>query len=85
MSERNSCARAEDGGDRPARRRVAHRFQQRAHAIIGYADLIGERLGPDDQNAREYRRDPTRGRRAPRLDATAARFSRKQFLALHGV
>src|SRR4051794_32140538 len=32
---------------------VAHDFNNVLTAIIGYTDLIAERLGPDDQNARD--------------------------------
>ena len=63
---------------------VAHDFNNVLTAIIGYSDLIAERLDADDQTAREVREIRRAADRAAALTRQLLAFSRKQFL-LHTV
>jgi signal transduction histidine kinase len=59
---------------------VAHDFNNLLTAIIGYADLITERLDPADQTAREVAEIRKAADRAAALTRQLLTFSRKQFL-----
>ena len=59
---------------------VAHDFNNLLTAIIGYADLITERLNPADQTAREVAEIRKAADRAAALTRQLLTFSRKQFL-----
>jgi two-component system, cell cycle sensor histidine kinase and response regulator CckA len=59
---------------------VAHDFNNVLTAIIGYSDLIAERLNPEDQTARDVREIRRAADRAATLTRQLLAFSRKQFL-----
>jgi signal transduction histidine kinase len=59
---------------------VAHDFNNLLTAIIGYTDLITERLGSGDQTAREVGEIRRAADRAASLTRQLLSFSRKQFL-----
>ena len=63
---------------------VAHDFNNLLTAIIGYTDLIGERLDPADQTAREVGEIRKAADRAAALTRQLLAFSRKQFLEPDG-
>jgi signal transduction histidine kinase len=59
---------------------VAHDFNNLLTAIVGYTDLISERIGRDDPIAREVREIKNAADRATSLTRQLLAFSRKQFL-----
>src|SRR5688500_1590844 len=59
---------------------VAHDFNNLLTAIIGYTDLLTERMDPDDQNARDVGEIRKAADRAAALTRQLLAFSRKQFL-----
>jgi signal transduction histidine kinase len=59
---------------------VAHDFNNLLTAIIGYTDLIAERLAPDDPAAREVGEIRKAADHAAALTRQLLAFSRKQFL-----
>ena len=59
---------------------VAHDFNNLLTAIIGYTDLLTERLDPADQNARDVAEIRKAADRAAALTRQLLAFSRKQFL-----
>jgi len=59
---------------------VAHDFNNLLTAIIGFTDLIGERLDPRDPTADDIREIRKAGDRATALTRQLLAFSRKQFL-----
>ncbi len=59
---------------------VAHDFNNLLTAIVGYADLIAERLDPDGQTAREMAEIRKAADSAAALTRQLLSFSRKQFL-----
>jgi two-component system cell cycle sensor histidine kinase/response regulator CckA len=59
---------------------VAHDFNNLLTAIVGYTDLITERLDPEDQTARDVREIRKAADRASSLTRQLLAFSRKQFL-----
>jgi signal transduction histidine kinase len=59
---------------------VAHDFNNLLTAIIGYTDLIAERLDPEDQTARDVAEVRKAADRAAALTRQLLAFSRKQFL-----
>jgi two-component system, cell cycle sensor histidine kinase and response regulator CckA len=59
---------------------VAHDFNNLLTAIIGYTDLISERLTPDDQSARDVAEIRRAADRAASLTRQLLAFGRKQFL-----
>jgi signal transduction histidine kinase len=59
---------------------VAHDFNNLLTAIVGYADLISERLDPADQTAREMTEIRKAADSAAALTRQLLTFSRKQFL-----
>jgi signal transduction histidine kinase len=59
---------------------VAHDFNNLLTAIIGYTDLIHERLGPEDQTGRDVAEIRKAADRAAALTRQLLAFSRKQFL-----
>jgi CheY-like chemotaxis protein len=59
---------------------VAHDFNNLLTAIIGYADLMTERLDPDEQSAREVAEIRKAADRAAALTSQLLAFSRKQLL-----
>jgi signal transduction histidine kinase len=59
---------------------VAHDFNNLLTAIIGYTDLIAERLAPQDPTARDVREIRSAAERAAALTRQLLAFSRKQFL-----
>jgi signal transduction histidine kinase len=60
---------------------VAHDFNNLLTAIIGYTDLIAERLDPTDPTAREVGEIRKAADRASALTRQLLAFSRKQFLS----
>ena len=59
---------------------VAHDFNNLLTAIIGYTDLVAERLGPLDASARDVAEIRKASERASALTRQLLAFSRKQFL-----
>jgi two-component system cell cycle sensor histidine kinase/response regulator CckA len=59
---------------------VAHDFNNLLTAIVGYADLIAERLDPSEQTAREMAEIRKAADSAAALTRQLLSFSRKQFL-----
>jgi signal transduction histidine kinase len=59
---------------------VAHDFNNLLTAIIGYTDLLVERMDPQDQNARDVAEIRKAADRAAGLTRQLLAFSRKQFL-----
>jgi two-component system cell cycle sensor histidine kinase/response regulator CckA len=59
---------------------VAHDFNNLLTAIIGYTDMISERLDPSDSTAREVREIRKAADRGAALTRQLLSFSRKQFL-----
>jgi signal transduction histidine kinase len=59
---------------------VAHDFNNLLTAIIGYTDLIAERLSPEDSTARDITEIRKAADRAAALTRQLLAFSRKQFL-----
>jgi signal transduction histidine kinase len=59
---------------------VAHDFNNLLTAIIGYTDMIGERLNPADQTARDVAEIRRAADRAATLTKQLLAFGRKQFL-----
>jgi signal transduction histidine kinase len=59
---------------------VAHDFNNLLTAIIGYTDLIGDRLDSEDRTARDVREIRKAADRAAALTRQLLTFSRKQFL-----
>jgi signal transduction histidine kinase len=59
---------------------VAHDFNNLLTAVIGYTDLIADRLQPDDPNVRNLREIRKAADRATALTRQLLSFSRKQFL-----
>jgi two-component system, cell cycle sensor histidine kinase and response regulator CckA len=59
---------------------VAHDFNNLLTAIIGYTDMIGERLDPQDATARDVGEIRKAADRAAALTRQLLAFSRKQFL-----
>ena len=59
---------------------VAHDFNNILTAIIGYTDLIAERLDPTDQTARDIAEIRSAADRAASFTRQILSFSRKQFL-----
>ncbi len=59
---------------------VAHDFNNLLTAVVGYADLIGERLEPEDPTARDVGEIRKAADRATALTRQLLAFSRKQFL-----
>jgi CheY-like chemotaxis protein len=59
---------------------VAHDFNNLLTAIIGYTDLLTERMDPDDPNARDIGEIRKAADRAAALTRQLLAFSRKQFL-----
>ncbi len=59
---------------------VAHDFNNLLTAVVGYADLIGERIEPEDPTARDIGEIRKAADRATALTKQLLAFSRKQFL-----
>ncbi len=59
---------------------VAHDFNNLLTAVVGYTDLICERLEPDDQTSRDVGEIRRAADRAAALTRQLLAFSRKQFL-----
>ena len=59
---------------------VAHDFNNLLTAVVGYADLIGERIEPEDPTARDVGEIRKAADRATALTKQLLAFSRKQFL-----
>jgi signal transduction histidine kinase len=59
---------------------VAHDFNNVLTAIIGYTDIINERIGPDDPTRRDVAEIRKAADRAAALTRQLLAFSRKQFL-----
>ena len=59
---------------------VAHDFNNLLTAVVGYADLIGERIDPEDPIARDVAEIRKAADRATALTRQLLAFSRKQFL-----
>jgi signal transduction histidine kinase len=59
---------------------VAHDFNNLLTAIVGYTDLVAERLDPEDLTARDVREIRKAADRASSLTRQLLAFSRKQFL-----
>jgi signal transduction histidine kinase/CheY-like chemotaxis protein len=59
---------------------VAHDFNNMLTAILGYAELIGEQIGPDKPIGRDLREIVYAGERAAALTRQLLAFSRKQHL-----
>src|SRR6266545_688775 len=59
---------------------VAHDFNNLLTAVVGYADLIGERLDPDNPAAKDVAEIRKAADRATALTRQLLSFSRKQFL-----
>ena len=59
---------------------VAHDFNNLLTAVVGYADLIGERIAPEDPTARDVAEIRKAADRATALTRQLLAFSRKQFL-----
>jgi two-component system cell cycle sensor histidine kinase/response regulator CckA len=59
---------------------VAHDFNNLLTAVVGYADLIRERIDPDDPTTRDVGEIRKAADRATALTSQLLAFSRKQFL-----